>query len=176
MGRSLWESPLVWGMGLLAAGGCWPVAAVTKTASVNVSTTLVASCTAGTTVNGVVSFGTLNFGTTAFLSRAVNVTGQQNAGAIQIKCNNGTAWRVLLGGGNSGNTTSRYLVGGPSAQRVTYNLYTSAAYTTVWDNVTGVAGTGTGQTLFLPVYGRIPVQATPAIGTYSDTVQVTVSW
>ena len=153
-----------------------PATAVTKTASVGFSATLVAACTAGTTTNGTVSFGTLNFGTVSFLSRPVSVAGQQNAGAIQIRCNNGTAWRVGLGGGNSGNTAARYLVGGPSAQRITYNLYTNAAYTTVWDNTTGVAGIGNGQTVYLPVYGRIPAQATPGVGSYSDTVQVTVTW
>lgn len=153
-----------------------PLPAATKTASVGFSATLVAACSAGTTSNGVVSFGTLNFGTTSFLSRAISVTGQQNAGAIRIQCNNGTTWRVLLNGGNSGSPASRYLVGGPTSQRITYNLYTNAAYTTVWDNVTGVSGTGNGQILYLPVYGRIPAQATPSVGNYSDTVQVTVSW
>nr|WP_114194053.1 spore coat U domain-containing protein [Edaphovirga cremea] len=147
-----------------------------KTATLGVSATLVSSCVAGTSNAGVTSFGTLNFGTVYFLSKAVTVTGQQNAGAIQIKCNNGTAWRVLLGGGQSGNTSARYLSGGPTSQHINYNLYTSAAYNTIWDNQTGISGTGSGQTVWLPVYGLVAQQATPSAGNYSDTVQVTVSW
>lgn len=65
---------------------------------------------------------------------------------------------------------------GPSAAQVSYNLYTSATYATVWDNSIGVTGTGNGQDQLLPVYGRVPVQAAPLSGTYTDTVTVTVSW
>ncbi|QXX98696.1 spore coat protein U domain-containing protein [Serratia marcescens] len=146
-----------------------------NTATVGVSATLVKSCVAGTTSGGNTSFGTLNFGTVYFLNTAVQVTGQANAGALQINCNNGTSYTVLLSGGQSGNTAARYLQSAAGA-RVNYNLYTSAAYTTIWDNVTGVSQTATGQSIWLPVYGMIPVQTTPATGTYTDTVQVTINW
>ncbi|WP_409528142.1 spore coat protein U domain-containing protein [Rhizobium sp.] len=39
-----------------------------------------------------------------------------------------------------------------------------------------VTGTGTGSPQTLTVYGRVPAQNTPAPGTYSDTVVVTVSY
>ncbi|OKB65844.1 spore coat protein U [Serratia marcescens] len=146
-----------------------------STATVGVSATLVKSCVAGTTSGGNTTFGTFNFGTVYFLNTAIQVTGQANAGALQINCNNGTSYTVLLSGGQSGNAASRYLQSAAGA-RVNYNLYTSASYATVWDNVTGVTQTATGQSVWLPVYGMIPVQATPATGAYTDTVQVTINW
>lgn len=63
-----------------------------------------------------------------------------------------------------------------SALTLQYNLYTTAARTTVWDNVTGVSGTGNGADQWNTVYGRVPAQTTPAAGVYQDTVNVTVSW
>lgn len=146
-----------------------------KNASISISATLVNSCEAGTNVGGNINFGTLNFGTASFLTTAITVTGQQNAGAIRVKCNNGTSYSVLLNGGQSGNTASRYMQSSAGG-RVNYNLYTSAAYSMVWDNLTGISQTANGQDTWLPVYGRIPVQASPAIASYSDTVQVTINW
>ncbi|BEM42958.1 hypothetical protein SME13J_15770 [Serratia marcescens] len=157
---------------LTLAGACH---ANVNTATVGVSATLVKSCVAGTTSGGNTTFGTFNFGTVYFLNTAIMVVGQANAGALQINCNNGTSYTVLLSGGQSGNTAARYLQSAAGA-RVNYNLYTSASYATVWDNVTGVMQTATGQSVWLPVYGMIPVQATPATGTYTDTVQVTINW
>ncbi|EOI1370055.1 spore coat U domain-containing protein [Serratia marcescens] len=157
---------------LTLAGACH---ANVNTATVGVSATLVKSCVAGTTSGGNTTFGTFNFGTVYFLNTAIMVVGQANAGALQINCNNGTSYTVLLSGGQSGNTAARYLQSAAGA-RVNYNLYTSASYATVWDNVTGVTQTATGQSVWLPVYGMIPVQATPATGTYTDTVQVTINW
>ena len=63
-----------------------------------VSATLVKSCVAGTTSGGNTTFGTFNFGTVYFLNTAIKVTGQANAGALQINCNNGTSYTVLLSG------------------------------------------------------------------------------
>ena len=62
---------------------------------------------------------------------------------------------------------------------VKYGLYRNVARTTNWGSNTGVdtvAGTGTGLTQSLPVYGRVPPQTTPTIGAYNDTVVVTLSY
>ena len=145
-----------------------------STATVGVSATLVKSCVAGTTSGGNTTFGTFNFGTVYFLNTAIKVTGQANAGALQINCNNGTSYTVLLSGDRAA-IPPRAICSAAGA-RVNYNLYTSASYATVWDNVTGVTQTATGQSVWLPVYGMIPVQTTPATGNYTDTVQVTINW
>ncbi|PKR40636.1 spore coat protein U [Serratia ureilytica] len=157
---------------LSLAGAC---RADVSTATVGVSATLVKSCVAGTTSGGNTTFGTFNFGTVYFLNTAIKVTRQANAGALQINCNNGTSYTALLSGGQSGNTASRYLQSAAGARRELQPVY-QRSYATVWDNVTGVTQTATGQSVWLPVYGMIPVQATPATGTYTDTVQVTINW
>ncbi|MGP1258829.1 MULTISPECIES: Csu type fimbrial protein [Serratia] len=158
----------LWACSLLAQ-------ADSKTATLAVSATLLSACEAGSSSGGNVSFGTLNFGTLYFLSTATSVAGQQNAGAIRVKCTNGTSYSVLLGGGQSGNTAARYLQSA-AGQRVNYNLYTNAAHSTIWDNLTGVSQTANGTDNWLPVYGMIPAQSTPPTGSYTDTVQVTINW
>ncbi|MDT3250793.1 spore coat U domain-containing protein [Serratia sp. root2] len=163
----------VFGCGLLALN--LAVYADSKTANIGVSATLLNACEAGSSSGGNVSFGSLNFGTVYFLTTAVSVAGQQNSGAIRVKCNNGTSYNVLLGGGQSGNTAARYLQSAAS-QRVNYNLYTNSAHSVIWDNLTGVSQTANGQDNWLPVYGMIPVQSTPPVGSYTDTVQVTINW
>ncbi|ALL40391.1 spore coat protein U [Serratia marcescens] len=151
------------------------VQADSKTATIGVSVILVSTCEAGSSSGGNVSFGTLNFGTVYFLSTATSVAGQQNAGAIRVKCTNGTSYSVLLGGGQSDNTAARYLQSA-AGQRVNYNLYTNAAHSTIWDNLMGVTQTANGSDNWLPVYGMIPAQSTPPTGNYTDTVQVTIYW
>ncbi|ASM16513.1 MULTISPECIES: Csu type fimbrial protein [Serratia] len=158
----------LWACSLLAQ-------ADSKTATLGVSATLLSACEAGSSSGGNVSFGTLNFGTLYFLSTATSVAGQQNAGAIRVKCTNGTSYSVLLGGGQSGNTAARYLQSA-AGQRVNYNLYTNAAHSAIWDNLTGVSQTANGADNWLPVYGMIPAQSTPPTGSYTDTVQVTINW
>ncbi|USS96558.1 spore coat U domain-containing protein [Serratia symbiotica] len=157
---------------------CPATMADSKTAIIGISATVVSACEAGSTSSGNNSFGSLNFGALYYLSSAVSAASQQNAGAIRVKCNNGTSYTVLLSGGRSGNTAARYLQSA-SGQWVNYNLYISyisAAHSTVWDNVTGVSQTANGVDNWLPVYGLIPAQTTPPPRSYTDTVQVTINW
>jgi spore coat protein U-like protein len=59
-------------------------------------------------------------------------------------------------------------------------MYTDAGRTTVWgDGTTGSAInalTGTGAAQAISVFGRIPTGQSPAIGTYSDTILVTLTF
>lgn len=150
--------------------------AATKTATVTVSVNVLPACTAGTTTSGVTSFGTLNFGTLYYLNKTIRLIGQPNAGAILVQCASGVNYQVVLSAGNSGNVAQRYMTGKTSGQRVNYNLYSDTNYSVVWNNTTGVTRPGTGQQEWIPVYGQIPVQSTPIVDTYTDTIQVTVSW
>ena len=62
---------------------------------------------------------------------------------------------------------------------VNYSLYSDSGRTTVWGNTVGtdtVAATGSGASQSYTVYGRVTAQTTPAPGTYSDTVTVTVTY
>ena len=105
--------------------------------------------------------------------------------AILLSCR--TDYTVRLSTGTSGSYSPRQLASG--ANRLNYNLYTSAARTTVWGNGTGGTGTvaGTISTSILgliclagnnnhTVYGRIPASQNVAAGLYSDTITVTVTY
>lgn len=155
-----------------------PLHAVTTTnATVNVSATLSPVCEAGSAgSSGGTAFGTLNFGTQIFLTSAVSLAGTvSGSGAIRVKCNTNVAYRVLLSGGNSNNTANRYMTSLGGGQ-IYYNLYSDSGFANIWNNSLGVSGIANGADQLLFVYGRVPSQATPAPGQYSDTIIVTVNW
>ncbi len=66
------------------------------------------------------------------------------------------------------------------AETVTYGLYKDTDRAQPWGDAatpgSTVAGTGNGATQTLTVYGRVPPQATPSAGVYTDTVVVTVTY
>lgn len=132
-----------------------------------VSATVVNKCT--------VSASPLNFGgSVGLLTSAVNATT-----TLGVQCSNGTPYNVGLDGGqNSGNNiNARKMVLG--ARSITYQLYQNAARSTVWGNTVGtntVAGTGSGNSQSLTVYGQVPAQTTPPAGTYNDVITVTVTY
>ena len=131
-------------------------------------TTIAASC--------VVTAQPLNFGSVGSLGTVIN-----NASTLDVICSNGLPYSIALNGGTvSGNIAARAMgVGGAPPSMISYQLYTTSARTTVWGNgTTGstVAGTGSGVSQTINVFGRVPVQATPAQNAYSDTITATLSY
>jgi spore coat protein U-like protein len=117
---------------------------------------------------------TLNFGSRASLGTLVSATSNVN-----VTCSTSTAYSVGLNAGTSpGGTTSlrRMRSGTPS---VGYQLFRDTARTVNWGDTIGAdtaSGIGTGIVQRLTVYGRVPSQATPPPGAYTDTVTVTVTY
>jgi len=99
---------------------------------------------------------------------------------IDVTCTNGTSYDVSLDAGTTagGAIAARLMTDGSNT--LGYNLYTSAARTTVWGDGTGVStvisGTGSGALQSLTVYGRVPSGQSAPVGGYSDTVTATVSF
>jgi spore coat protein U-like protein len=121
-----------------------------------------------------VNASTLNFGSTGVLGTALNVTS-----SIIVTCTNAAPYTVALDGGLSGATNPAQRKMSQAAQTVTYGLYQDASRTVPWGDSVGVntaAGTGSGLAQTFTVYGRVPAQNTPAPGTYSDTVVMTISY
>lgn len=158
----------------------------TVTATASYSTT---TCTSGLIV-GTASFtfqatatvlkscnvaaGNLNFGTTGNLTAAI--TGQSE---IDVQCSNGMGYAIALNGGLTGATdpTQRKMTFGSGT--VTYGLYQDGAFMNPWGSTAGsnvVGATGTSLSQPFKVYGKVPVQPTPPIGTYTDTIVVSVSY
>lgn len=68
---------------------------------------------------------------------------------------------------------------GPASATIGYALYRDSGRTQNWGETVGtdtVAGTGDGNVQAITVYGRVPAQATPGVGTYTDSVTVTVTY
>src|SRR5262249_20109527 len=121
-----------------------------------------------------VSASTLNFGATGVLRSALDATS-----SVTVTCTNAAPYTVALDGGLSGatNPTQRKMT--QAGQTITYGLYQDAARTQPWGDSAGTnttAGTGSGLAQSFTIYGRVPAQTTPAPGTYTDTVVVTLSY
>ena len=116
------------------------------------------------------------------------VTPTDAAGSVSVRC---TAllsltvnYTVDLATGSSGSFTARSMLQGASV--LSYNLYTTAARTTVWGNGTGgtgrISATGILVTPLTPhnatytVFGRIPARQNVTIGSYIDTIVATVTY
>jgi len=100
-----------------------------------------------------------------------------------------TGATVKLSTGTSNSFASRQMAKG--TDRLNYNLYTSAARTTIWGDGTGGSGTvaalvvqGNGKFLnnnssrnfSIAAYGRIPAGQDAVPGAYSDTITVTITY
>jgi spore coat protein U-like protein len=121
-----------------------------------------------------VNASTLNFGATGVLLSALDATS-----AVTVVCTNSAPYTLALDGGLTGatNPTQRKMTQG--GQTITYGLYQDSARSQPWGDSTGTntaAGTGSGLTQTFTVYGRVPAQSTPAPGTYTDTVVVTLTY
>jgi spore coat protein U-like protein len=116
----------------------------------------------------------LNFGSVSLLA------GQHDASTtLAPTCTNGTAYQVGLNGGVSGATDPTQRRMSKGTEFVTYGLSRDAARAQPYAGTLGsdtLAGTGTGLAQSTAVYGRVPPQATPSPGTYTDTIVVTVTY
>jgi len=123
----------------------------------------------------IVTTSTVDFGTQGVLDANVD-----NTGSITVQCTSGVDYDVGLGAGNgSSATTSDRRMTGPASASIDYSLFSNSGRTTNWGNTIStdtVGGTGDGSSQVLTVYGRIPAQSTPAAGTYTDTVQISVTY
>lgn len=115
----------------------------------------------------------IDFGPNGLLNANIDQTGQ-----VRVTCTPTVPYSVSLSLGNTGTSpTARKMVNG--AQSITYGLYQDSNRTVPWGNTiptNTVARTGDGTAQGITVYGRVPPQATPSPGTYSDTIIVTVTY
>mgnify|MGYP000898511585 CR=1 FL=1 len=104
---------------------------------------------------------------------------------VSVKCTKNTPYTVALNAGSTTGGTLAQRLMGSGANTLQYNLYTTAAATTVFGDGTGGTGTqaGTGAGVAtantLTVYGQLPDSATNQAavpGAYSDTITVTVTY
>jgi spore coat protein U-like protein len=145
-----------------------PVYAATATSQFQVTMTLQAECK-------LTSASDLAFGTSGVIQAAVNATS-----AIGVQCTNTTPYNVgLSAGAGSGATVALRKMTSAGSATINYQLFRDTARTQTWGDVVGTntaSATGNGAVQTLTVYGTVPAQTTPAAGSYTDTVQVTVTY
>ena len=142
--------------------------------TMSATATVVAQCNISTTA--------LNFGTTSSLPSNVDSTA-----TITAQCNNSLPYSIGLGNGTNASGSQRRMRLGATTGYLNYGLYTDSARSSSWTTSTATTsctggantcllGTGTGSNQSITVYGRVPPQTVPAIGTFTDTVVVTITF
>jgi len=154
--------------GLLLGASSVYATTTTTTTTFQTRVTIAATCTIGGAT-------TLDFGSPGLLTANVDQTS-----TIQVTCTNTTPFNIGLDKGANGlSVTSRLMKGGPSNETIQYSLFSDSSRLTIWGNTVGVdtvSAIGNGSSQSFTVYGRILLQITPAPGTYTDTVTVTVTY
>ncbi len=113
---------------------------------------------------------------------AVNNTDKDASTTIDVTCSNGTAYNVGLdaGGATGATVTSRQMTGGTGTDLLDYALYSDSGRSSNWGDTVGtdtIADTGSGALQVKSVYGRVPSgQSSAPTGSYSDTINVTVTF
>ena len=137
------------------------------TVPITITGSVVADCRINTT--------NIGFGNNGLLNTVLSANG-----SISVQCTNGSPYTIALDKGSTptGTLTDRQMKSGSNV--VHYQLYKEAAFANVWgDSTSGtalVSGTGTGNSQTWTVYAKVPIQTTPAVGTYTDTITATVSF
>jgi len=113
-----------------------------------------------------VAFGSYN----VFSTTPTDITG-----SVTVTCNRTTPYTIALSTG-AGTYSSRSLKSGTNV--LSYNLFVDATRLTIWGDGSGgtqtVSGSSTNATF--TVYGRITARQNVKIGSYTDTVTVTVTY
>ena len=107
-------------------------------------------------------------------------------GTVNVNCTKTTPFTVSLNKGTTaGGTVAQRLLSDGAGNTLQYNLFTTAAFATVWGDGTGTSvtqggtGAGMGTAVAMTVFGSLPDNATnqgvpPA--TYTDTITVSVAY
>jgi len=145
--------------------GAGALAATTVSNTLTVQLELVPTCS--------VQPASLVFANPGSLSNAV--TAEQN---IQLRCTTGTSYTIGFGPGAHALGTQRRLKHATAAFYINYELFKTSNYTqplgTSGNGI--ISGVGNGNNQIIPVHGRVTAQNAPSIGTYSDSVQVSVTY
>lgn len=167
-------------LGLIAAISTAPAMAAVATGNLNVKANVVASCAVKTNT-AASGDATLDFGQIDSTKLNTNIdadTSTTGGAKLSVTCTNGTSYTVIAGLGNNSVSGQRNMKS-TGADLIAYNLYTTSARTTVFPTTPAAATpvTGTGTTQTYDIFGRIPTLTTlPAVGAYTDTVLMTVTY
>ena len=143
--------------------------AATATTTFPITASVIDSCTVAATP---LAFGNYNGITALVLDATATIT---------PTCTLGTAYTITLDAGlGTGATLTTRRLSGPASATLDYAIYTDPTRTTVWGNGGGGTGTRAGVGLGAAepglLYGRIPASQATAVGSYLDTITVTLTY
>lgn len=98
---------------------------------------------------------------------------------VPYTCTKGAAFTIFAGNGaNFANSTRNMATGTSPNYTLAYGLYTDSACANAWGATTATAlsGTGTGASATASFSGQIASGQTPNVGTYTDTVVMTINF
>ncbi|WP_053159478.1 Csu type fimbrial protein [Pseudomonas protegens] len=157
---------------LLACASAWPgwIAAATSQ-SFQVSATITAGCLV---VGGVSNYGSLAFGSQSALSTStVRVA---LTWGVQLQCTPGVTLNMTVDGGQY-NSSGRHMQLNSGSARVAYQLFRDAGYSQSLGIGQSVAvAYSDANNISLPIYGQVQLPGNQPGGTYSDVLQVQLSW
>jgi spore coat protein U-like protein len=107
-----------------------------------------------------------------------------STGTVTVTCDQAPPADIVVAIGPSGTSGAfipRQMRSASSPDRLNYNLFTDAGRSTVWGD--GAAGTSTvflknvkkNRPVVTTIYGRIPAGQNVSVGTYSDSLTVTIT-
>lgn len=142
-------------------------AAAQATTTFQVSAAVAKTCTISATA--------IDFG--AYDTVGANATAPADqTGTVTLRCTRGTAYSVALGQGDNFSGGRRMQLGA-SGEYLSYDLYSDAGRTSVWDGASPVTGVAANRSAFgLTVYGRVPPAQDVVEGAYLDTISATVNF
>jgi spore coat protein U-like protein len=167
-----WMGRLVAGAGMAALVAGFVVMAqpsidaATANSNFTVSASVSANCT--------ISAGALAFG--AYDPVVTNAAADlDQTSTITVACTKGSTGVVSLNNGSNASGTTRRMKSGTDF--LTYEMYNDSGRTTVWNATNTVSYTAASKaTTGLTLYGRVPQGQDVPVGSYSDTVQATITF
>lgn len=156
---------------LMCAGSApLPLSAATSQ-NFQVSATVTAGCLV---VGGVSSYGSLNFGNRSAL--ATGTVQVALSGGVQLQCTPGVTLNMSVDGGQY-NSGGRHMQLNTGSNRVAYQLFRDAAFSQTLGVGQSVAvAYSDANNISLPIYGQVQLPGNQPAGTYSDVLQVQLSW
>lgn len=150
----------------------WPLDAALNS-TFQVSASIVAGCLV---VGGASNYGSLDFGTRSALSTAT-VSTQLAGTTVTLQCTPGVALKMSVDGGQNTSAGVRNLKRTSGTSLVAYQLYRDAAFSQLLGIGQSVTVSYSDPTAIkLPVYAQAQLTGVLPAGTYTDVVQVVLSW
>ena len=152
-----------------------PAIGASASATMTVTATVIATCT--------ITSGNLSFGN--YDAIGTNATAPLNGTAsITATCTQGAAATVDIDSGlnpsGTGNSQTRRMKGS-GTNYLSYNIYSDSAHSKPWGSKTSgttvpVTGAGGTSPVTLTAYGSVPGAQSAPVGSYTDSVAVTINY